>query len=221
MRDGPALTRDKIQRSRHDMADLILEVVEGKGVGRQVPLRQAIDLGRELTLPLSLDDAQVSRRHVRVTPSGDSAVVEDLASTNGTYVNGQPIHGPHQLNPGDRMRCGLTVLELRTAQQVANQPSAARPVPHITALDPHVLQPVPDEKLPPRTPATPDVASFLVKETEPGFVPRDVIGDPEAQADYSALARLVDQRVKRQTNIAALAVLTLAVLAVLIFFGVR
>ncbi len=203
------------------MVEFILEVIEGNGVGRQIPLKQAVDIGRERTLPLSLDDANVSRRHSRVTPSGSRAVVEDLGSTNGTYVNDQPIHGPHELKSGDRLRCGLTVLELRTVEQVATQPSTARPVPQVTRLDADVLQPVPDEDLSPVTPASPNVASFLVEKTEPAFVPRDVTDDPEAQSDYSVLARLVDQKVKRQTNIAGFAMLAIAGLAVLIFFGVR
>ena len=45
-------------------------------------------------------------------------MVEDLGSTNGTFVNDQPIHSPRQLSPGDRVRIGLTVFELRSPQQV-------------------------------------------------------------------------------------------------------
>src|SRR3954447_4120307 len=100
------------------MADLVLEIVEGAQAGRQVQLESVVDVGRDASLPLHLDDdTQVSRRHARFTAQGGQATVEDLGSTNGTYVNEQPIHSPRQLNPRDRVRIGLTVVELRSAAQ--------------------------------------------------------------------------------------------------------
>ena len=91
------------------MAGLILEIVEGQEAGKQIPLSGPLDVGREgvqISLP---NDTQVSRRHARVAPQNGVAVVEDLGSTNGTYVNEQEIHSPRQLSPGDRLRIGLTV----------------------------------------------------------------------------------------------------------------
>src|SRR3954468_17000156 len=130
------------------MADLILEIVEGPDAGRQVPLETVVDIGREPSLPLHLDqDHQASRRHARITAQGGRAIVEDLGSTNGTYVNEQPIHSPRILTPGDRVRTGLTVLELRSAQQVQDRPSAVQVRPDITAVDNQVLAPVPEPQL--------------------------------------------------------------------------
>jgi hypothetical protein len=129
------------------MADLILEIVEGQESGKQIPLSGPLDVGREgvqIALP---NDTQVSRRHARVTPQNGAAVVEDLGSTNGTFVNDQEIHSPRQLSPGDRLRIGLTVLELRSPAQVQARPSAVRPIPQLTALGEGVLQPVPDAQL--------------------------------------------------------------------------
>src|SRR3979409_950766 len=118
------------------MSDLILEIVEGPGAGRQVPLDNVADVGREPSLPLHLDeDGQGSRRHARLPSPGGSATVEALGSTNGTYVNEQPINSPRSLNPGDKVRVGLTVLELRTRQQVAARPSAVQVRPARTAVD--------------------------------------------------------------------------------------
>ena len=116
------------------MADLILEIVEGDDAGRQTPLEDSIEIGREASTGLALDDEQASRRHARVTAQGDLALVEDLGSTNGTYLNGQPIEGQRTLRPGDRLRVGLTVFELRTAADVQRQPSAVIPVPQVTQL---------------------------------------------------------------------------------------
>jgi predicted component of type VI protein secretion system len=221
------------------MADLTLEIVEGPDAGRQVPLETVVDIGREPSLPLHLDaDTQVSRRHARITAQGGAAVVEDLGSTNGTYVNEQPIHSPRTLAPGDRVRIGLTVIELRSAGQVAARPSAVNVRPAITALDNEVLAPVPEAQLPPPVPVAPagPIAAAPVpvaqqaqapggpglkaQETPAAFVPPEVVGDAQAESDYQAIARLVDTRVKHQQNVAMFAMLALAALAVIIYFGV-
>jgi pSer/pThr/pTyr-binding forkhead associated (FHA) protein len=206
------------------MADLILEIVEGKEAGRQIPLTGAVDIGRDQSAQLAVDDTQVSRRHARIAPQNGNAVVEDLGSTNGTYVNDQPIQAPRELNAGDRIRMGLTVIEIRNSQQVQAQPSAVRPVPDVTAVGREVLQPVNEEELPPVAPAAPGVPSFLVDETEPAYVPSAAIdaGSPDPNSpEQQAVARLIDKRAKRQTNLAAFALLTAAGLAVAIFFGVK
>ena len=136
------------------MADLILEIVEGSEPGRQVPLDRPIDIGRDEGMPVALPgDTQASRRHARVEPRNGGAVVEDLGSTNGTFVNEQPIHSPRQLSPGDRVRIGLTVFELRSQQQVQQRPSAVRPRPNLTEVGNDVLAPVPVEQLPGGAPA--------------------------------------------------------------------
>src|SRR3954453_14925420 len=136
------------------MAHLILEIVEGAQAGRQIPLESVVDAGRDASLPLHLDeDTQVSPRPARFTAEGGGAVVEDLGSTNGTYVNDQPIHSPRQLNPGDRVRIGLTVVELRSAAQVQQRPSAVRPRPQFTEVGAQVLLPVPEQQLAPVVPS--------------------------------------------------------------------
>jgi pSer/pThr/pTyr-binding forkhead associated (FHA) protein len=211
------------------MADLILEIVEGDDAGRQTPLEGSIEIGREASIGLALDDDQTSRRHARVTAQGGRAVVEDLGSTNGTYLNGQPIEGERTLRPGDRLRVGLTVFELRTAADVQRQPSAVIPVPQVTQLSGDVLEPVPERELMPEpvAAAAPDAGpaqgapppAFAVDESTPGFVPQEVAGDEEAREDYAAVARLLDSSVKRQTRIATFALLSGAGLAVIIVFG--
>ena len=45
-------------------------------------------------------------RHARLIPQGDAVVLEDLGSTNGTYLNGEPLSGPQPLHDGDRIRIG-------------------------------------------------------------------------------------------------------------------
>jgi pSer/pThr/pTyr-binding forkhead associated (FHA) protein len=221
------------------MADLILEIVEGSGAGKQIPLDNVVDVGREPSLALHLDDdSQVSRRHARISAQGGSVVVEDLGSTNGTYVNDQPISSPRTLNPGDKVRIGLTVLELRTRQQVAARPSAVQVRPALTAVGNDVLLQVPEAQLgpevnvspegpiattaqapPPPQQAAPGGPGFRAQETPPAFVPAEVVGDPQAESDYGAISRWVDVKVKTQRNVAAFAMLSAAAIAVIVYFG--
>jgi pSer/pThr/pTyr-binding forkhead associated (FHA) protein len=108
---------------------LILEVIEGPDAGSQVQLEGARHVGRDEGLDLVLADPQVSRRHARLMPDGGGALVEDLGSTNGTFVNGDEIHSPTHVEPGDQLLLGTSVVLVRTPAEVAAQPSAVRPIP--------------------------------------------------------------------------------------------
>ena len=110
--------------------DLLLEIVEGPGAGRQIELRGPLVLGRDESADVVLEDGQISRRHARVTPSASGGiVVEDLESTNGTYVNHDEVHSPVELVAGDELLVGVTVMQLRSPEQVRAQASAVRAVP--------------------------------------------------------------------------------------------
>jgi pSer/pThr/pTyr-binding forkhead associated (FHA) protein len=65
-------------------------------------------LGRSREADIVLDDANVSRRHAEVRPSGGSWIVRDLGSTNGVKVNGRRIQGPQSLKPGDVVELGTS-----------------------------------------------------------------------------------------------------------------
>jgi predicted component of type VI protein secretion system len=208
------------------MSDLILEIVEGPGAGRQVGLDGVLDVGRDASMGLALEnDGQVSRRHARFSLQGGAAIVEDAGSTNGTYVNDQLIATPRPLRPGDKVRLGLTVLELRTRQQVAARPSAVHPRPALTAIDNDVLRPVPEDELarvadvPPEGPIAAAPPPFRMPESPAAYVPAEVMGDPQAEGDYGTISRWVDSEVRRQRNVAAIAMLSASALAVIVYFG--
>ena len=88
-------------------------VVEGSSKGKTFQLGNELLIGRADKCQLVLDDTYVSQMHARIFPKGDGIMVEDLGSTNGTYMNRQRITSPTELQRGDRVKIGKTVLEMR------------------------------------------------------------------------------------------------------------
>jgi hypothetical protein len=85
-----------------------LRVGSGAGlrVGAAYDLSSGALLGRGDDADIVLEDSFASSRHARLAPHGDVIVLEDLGSTNGTYLNDEPLRGPQPLHPGDRIRIG-------------------------------------------------------------------------------------------------------------------
>jgi pSer/pThr/pTyr-binding forkhead associated (FHA) protein len=91
-----------------------LLVVEGENSGIRAELADApLLIGRGSDAAIKLDDDYVSTRHARVVASGDEWFVEDLGSTNGTYVGPVRITQPTTIGLGVQVRVGKTILELR------------------------------------------------------------------------------------------------------------
>ena len=76
-------------------------------------LSGALEIGRDAACAIRPDDTYLSQQHARIFERNGSWVVEDLGSTNGTYLNQQKVTVPSQIAPGDRIRVGKTVLEVR------------------------------------------------------------------------------------------------------------
>lgn len=125
------------------MSQFVVEVVEGPDAGEKRVVDRVLEVGRE-TGGLSLHDHTASRRHARFFIDESGFRVEDLGSTNGTLLNGEEVHGPTALGPGDVVLVGVSVLEVRTPSQVAAQPTAVRPVPPPLAIPAEVPRYVPD-----------------------------------------------------------------------------
>ena len=89
-------------------------VTEGSNAGQRAELDQApILIGRGSDAAIRLDDDYVSTRHARIAASGDQWFVEDLGSTNGTYIGTVRITQPTTITLGTQVRVGKTILELR------------------------------------------------------------------------------------------------------------
>jgi len=71
--------------------------------------RDVITLGRDISNDLVVNDAEVSRTHLRLTRGIDGYTIADLGSTNGTFINGQRLLGSRPLNNGDQIGLGETV----------------------------------------------------------------------------------------------------------------
>jgi serine/threonine protein kinase len=99
------------------MAVLTLEIVEGSDAGRSVALAGDVVIGRDAAADLTLSDKLVSRRHARVHTDVDGAVIEDLGSSNGTFVNDVEIAEPTRLEVGDKLLIGESVMHLRRAME--------------------------------------------------------------------------------------------------------
>ena len=89
-------------------------IVDGANEGETVSLDEApILIGRGSDAAIRLDDDYVSTRHARIASSGDQWFVEDLGSTNGTYIGSHRLTQPTTLQLGSKVRIGKTTLELR------------------------------------------------------------------------------------------------------------
>jgi FHA domain len=91
-----------------------LLVVEGVNAGARAELNDApLLIGRGPDAAIRLDDDYASTRHARIAAAEDQWFVEDLGSTNGTYVGTTRITQPTTLTLGTQVRIGKTILELR------------------------------------------------------------------------------------------------------------
>lgn len=106
---------------------LVLHVLQGPDAGKRFPLpvNEPQLIGRS-TEALTITDRSVSRRHAELTPDDGVWYLRDLDSANGTFVNGRPVLDRTALAPGDRIRCGDTLLVL--APSAANEIAAEGPI---------------------------------------------------------------------------------------------
>jgi serine phosphatase RsbU (regulator of sigma subunit) len=98
-----------------------LVMLAGSGVGRRVEIgAEPITIGRDAQQTLVFTDAELSRRHARVSLIDKDAVVEDLRSTNGTFVDNERILTPTRLSEGSVLRLGSQIFryERRTRRDV-------------------------------------------------------------------------------------------------------
>jgi pSer/pThr/pTyr-binding forkhead associated (FHA) protein len=96
--------------SRRLPRELVVSDANGR---RTIPLKESITVGRAATCDLVVADNYVSNVHARVYLRDGSYWLEDLGSTNGTYMNRARVSVPTAFGPGDEARMGKATLELR------------------------------------------------------------------------------------------------------------
>ena len=98
----------------NDRPRFVLRFILGKYQGGEFPLRMNRELviGRSRDLDLALVDDLVSRRHAKISATDFEIYIQDLGSTNGTFVNGEKIAGRAQLHAGDRILIGSSILRV-------------------------------------------------------------------------------------------------------------
>jgi len=94
-------------------APALLIIKSGRKSGATFPLRKkVINMGRDSSNEIVIDDPKSSRQHAKIKLEGDNFVIYDLASSNGTFVNGEKITSV-KLNDGDEIKIGDTVFAFK------------------------------------------------------------------------------------------------------------
>ncbi|MCD9154343.1 FHA domain-containing protein FhaB/FipA [Aeromicrobium duanguangcaii] len=108
----PAKGGTRSRRARGAPSQLV--IVDGPNAGQSVPVgTEPVLLGRGTDAAIRLDDDYVSTRHARFATNGEQWFVEDLGSTNGTYIGSQRVTTPEPVAIGTAVRLGKTIVELR------------------------------------------------------------------------------------------------------------
>jgi len=146
----------------------------GPNPGKVFPLVKAdLTVGRDTSADLTIPDAEVSRKHARLYLQAGGYVLEDLGSTNGTFVNGQKLMGPHALRSGEAVMFGENA---NLVYEVINVDPDATMVAAPHTEEPGVTQIAPSEAMPAYTP--PPLPSI---PPSPGFPP-----EPPVEPVYSS-----------------------------------
>jgi hypothetical protein len=106
--DATALHASPVYAAELEALDprLVVERAPGHTAGMESEIGQGAVLGRGDQAEIRLEDPFASSRHARLVRQGSALVLEDLGSTNGTYLNEELLGGPQPLHPGDRVRIG-------------------------------------------------------------------------------------------------------------------
>ena len=112
--EAPAKAAAKTPRRQTSSSPRTLVVTQGALTGTSLPLREAgTVIGRNPECALVLDDDFASGRHAKIFHRDGAWFVEDLGSTNGTFLGSERLTGPVRVEVGTTLRIGKTVIELR------------------------------------------------------------------------------------------------------------
>jgi predicted component of type VI protein secretion system len=133
-----------------------LVMTQGPQPGQTFALDQdLLTLGRDPNNVIVINDPQVSRQHARITHQGGRIVLEDIGSTNGTFVNGMRLTNPHALANGDVVGLGdVVTLTYYGASPAVTEPLADRAQFEESGYEPQPYPPPPSYEPQPPPPST-------------------------------------------------------------------
>jgi pSer/pThr/pTyr-binding forkhead associated (FHA) protein len=116
------------------MKHYAMRFISGKYQGGEFPLpgNSEVVVGRSSDLDMVLVEDMVSRRHAKITVNGDNVTIQDLGSTNGTFVNGERIERM-TLTDGDRVLIGTSIIKLVASEGPAAPPAPAKKLEEVAA----------------------------------------------------------------------------------------
>jgi serine/threonine protein kinase len=186
---------------------IVLRVTEGPATGKLLRVGgEELLIGRQAPGDGKLgNDIEISRRHARLTRSDDgSFVIEDLGSTNGTFVNGERLSGARVLAPGDKLEMGDTKLTVEVPEPIVDKviaPTGAPPavttfaaIPDFAA-EPAAGEPAAEEPTAEAKATAPEAAAPEAEAAAPeaeAAAPEAEAAAPEAEAEAAPAAPEAD-----------------------------
>jgi hypothetical protein len=119
-------------------------------------------IGRDVNCEIAINDTEVSRRHARISISGQGFVIEDLGSTNGTFINGQRISSPQVMIPGAIIALGDSVTLQFEVSEVDPDATRAGMPPSPVGQTFVSVPPQPSYSSPPMQPVPPQMPAHNV-----------------------------------------------------------
>ena len=106
-------TSDAARPAPPELSSVMVHGTDGSKP-RTFRLAASMAIGRDPACEIRVDDTYASQQHARIFGKGGHWFVEDLGSTNGTYLNERKVTSASEVHAGDRLRVGRTILELRS-----------------------------------------------------------------------------------------------------------
>jgi hypothetical protein len=165
--------------------------------------KDIITLGRDITNDIVINDPEVSRHHMRMTRAVGGFTIEDLGSTNGTFINGQRLTGARPLRPGDMIGLGETVTLAYESAAAAPSEFPGAPAGTVPGAAPSFAPPSsgapaagqgyapPGQAAPYRPPVRPEVPGYpssgsSYQPPAAGYQPAPAPQQPASQPPYGA-----------------------------------
>lgn len=193
-----------------------LILLTGVGAGTEYPLEKTeLQLGRDLSNDIVINDPEVSRRHAHLLLEGDGYILEDLGSTNGTFIRGQRLAAPVVLRPGETITIGEKVTlkyEVISADQSATVVVQRRSAEVVQPpMNQPVTPPMPQPDPIPPSSAVPSYQAMVPPPNHPAPIAPPPVGAP-IQPPFAP--GMIPPPAKKKTKALTIILILLAIIVV-------